>query len=997
MANSNAQQADSQHSSRPWYRRISFWLLFLFGLYSLLGWVVVPIVLEKQLVQILKDTADWDTRVDNIVFNPYALSLKVDNLSIDDPQREQIVAFDSLYVNFEALRSLGGTISLGEIDLQAPRVYLDIDDQGITNFQKAFASDTPDVEPEKASSEPVKLYFGRIAIASGRVNIADFSHGEEFNLTLSPLGLELNEFYTFNNEGGDYSLAISLGDNQGLNWQGQLGIAPFSSKGSLELSNIDLAPFWHYAEHYAPYWLHQGRLNLSGSYKTRANPDAFALTVSDAKLGLRDIGLATYEDTEDFVSLPSLDLGPMQFDLGKQSLSLGTLLVQQLDLAVLRDKEGALKLLEALENEPEATIANDPSEIAATEDSVAEAETETETETANNTKPETNDEAGFAWDIERIVLDQARVRWQDQSVEVTADIAVENINLVVKDLSHSLDSFVPYALEFSLQDSRHSLAGEFQPSALLVKGNLKLADLPLAIAQPYLSEMANVRINDGTVSLETDYDLDLNEAAKGSISAALTLDNLALSDTLMAKPLSGFTQLSVQPIRVELSPQSIDIDTVALDAPYGDVFVNEAGEVNLAQLVPASADPDSDETESGEAENEASENTDQPSPTDIRIGNIRISNGRFAFSDESQSPAYRTELAKFGGEITDISSDPAQKSQVQLAGNVDTVGKLTVSGTLNPLRSKGFSDLDIQVQNINLTNVSTYSQRYMGYPIEKGKLNLGMDYKIEDKHLDASNHIIIDSLDLGSYVDGPDASSLPLPLALGILKNHRGVIDVKLPISGDLDDPGFSLGNIIFTAFTNLITKAVASPFTILGSLIPGDEDISSVHFPAGLASLDAEEARTLQLLAEALEKRPDLNLEIAGIINEAADLPVLKQKRLEQALRSLGNNPLASREQLVNRWYETDQAGVIRAQMAADQIGSEAHLSALDQALMEKVSLDEVDTINLARDRANLIADTMTEQHGISPERIFLIQPKTVASQDDNSRVNLPFSINVR
>jgi len=1018
VASSNQQNhegSDRSGTAKPWYRRKTVWLVTLFALYSFLGWVIVPIVLEQQLTRILKETAGWNTQVENIRFNPYALSLTVETLDIQSDAHKPVVDFASLYVNFEALQSLGGTITLAKIHLRQPRVYLDFDTDGVSNFQKAFASDSPQPEPEPDTNDgPLKLFFGKLTIESGKVQIADWSQGEEFNMALEPLGLELSNFATYNNEGGNYDLSISLGDAQQIDWQGQLGIAPFYSKGRLALSNINLATFWHYLEDYSPYWLNQARLSVAGDYETRLD-ETLSLSIEKGDIRLQDLALANDNQSENFLALPKLEVGPLAFDLADNALSLGTILLDELSMQVIRDKENRISLLKPLGVYDESVAQTPESEPVTTDGTPSDQDTQqravvAETDETEN-KPdstENDNETPFSWNIDRLALNQATLQWQDQSLQDPADITISGIDLALKGLSDALQNMLPYALEFSINESRHRLAGELAPSPFAIKGDLAVNELPLDVVQAYLGDAANVRINDGSLTLASNYDIQIKDAVTGTLSSDLSIANLALSDTLTANPLAGFARLHLNPVAIDLDPLTVEIQQVDLVAPYGEILINEAGELNLAKLVRASNQSNDAEIEDTPDKNTPSgANTAQPeqavsaiddaSPA-ISIGSINIEKGRVSYTDASLSPAFNSRLDELSGSLRALSSDPKQQSELNLKGQVDKVGTLSVNGTVNPLGSSSHSDIDIQIQNINLTNVSPYASRYMGYPIEKGKLNLDMAYAIKDMYLDASNHIIVDSLDLGSREDSPDALNIPLPLALGILKNTRGVIDIKLPVSGDLNDPGFSIGHILFTAFTNLLAKAVTSPFAILGSIIEGSEDLSSVTFEAGQRELGANEARKLQLLAEALQKRPNLNLEITGIASRQVDVPELKKQRLNEALRALGNDPLDTRENLINRWYENDEAGRIRAQQPAEKIGSDEHLKALDEALLEKLKLDDALMSELAKQRANLIAQAMTEQNGIAPERIFVLASKVVDKQEQaSSGVDLPFSLNVR
>lgn len=111
-----------------------------------------------------------------------------------------------------------------------------------------------------------------------------------------------------------------------------------------------------------------------------------------------------------------------------------------------------------------------------------------------------------------------------------------------------------------------------------------------------------------------------------------------------------------------------------------------------------------------------------------------------------------------------------------------------------------------------------------GYCIDKGKLSIETTHRVEERRLAAEHRFVVNQLQLGERVESPNAVSLPLKLAVALLKNRNGVIDIDLPVRGTLDDPKFRLGPIIWKVVVNLLLKIVTSPFTLLGNLFGGGQ-----------------------------------------------------------------------------------------------------------------------------------------------------------------------------
>jgi hypothetical protein len=206
---------------------------------------------------------------------------------------------------------------------------------------------------------------------------------------------------------------------------------------------------------------------------------------------------------------------------------------------------------------------------------------------------------------------------------------------------------------------------------------------------------------------------------------------------------------------------------------------------------------------------------------------------------------------------------------------VGKVAPLKIAGTINPLTEDAFTDLTITLGGMDLTAESPYSGKYVGYRLSKGKLSLDLKYKVSQKQLEAENKVVVDQLTFGEKVDSPDATSLPVPLAVALLKDRKGRIDIDLPIRGDLKDPDFKYGKVVISTLLNLLTKIVASPFTLMGKLIPGggnEEDLQFIAFDPGSATVPDQEVKKFEALAKGLEERPGLRLEIAGTADPELD-----------------------------------------------------------------------------------------------------------------------------
>ncbi len=884
-----------------------FWLLLLFMLYSAFGWLAVPYIVKTQIKSNLESLAAWQSDIQKVVFNPYALSLELRQARIEDASGKPVLSFDRLFVNLSLFTSLGGSLAFDEISLEKPQVYLDLDNTGSTNFQRAFASENSvqDTEPTEPESGPVKLMFKRIRIDEGAIFFSDLSGDTPFELALSPLSLALEDFSTHHNEGGEYSLSASLNHAQRLEWTGKIGISPLQSSGRLSLSNIDASSFWHYVKDTSPYWLNKAKVSVSANYVISAQENDLQLTLDQAAINLDDLALADREGGTEWLTFKHLKVSPLSFDLKQLSLDLGHIALVEPKITLIRASDKSLNVLGPLASTETADQATEPLEPTASPE-----------EHANNRH--------FKWQLQDIKLTDGVVDWQDNALTQAASLAIRPLNLETGPISDNLSQAFPFQIQFAIADTNtaanaepavlSSIQGQLSPVPFTLEGSADLSALPLAQLNNYLNDLSHVAIASGHADLKADYQISLEDALSGRIHSTLTVKQLGLIDTQLNKPLNGFQQLSIGPVEVLFQPATtapnIRIEEVLLDDFYAELAVSETGELNVSQLLKTDSPPEAELPSSSEDATQPETLSESSSAGEFSLKRFKLNNTKIRYSDASLKPAFATQISALSGEINDLSSEVNAKSSVALTGKVDELGKLSINGTLNPLSESPNSHLLVRVNNVDMTIASPYSAKYAGYLIDKGKLELDLDYLINNSKIKAKNKVGLNQFTFGKSVDSPEATSLPLPLALGLLKDRKGDIDIDLPISGDLNDPSFKLSSVILNTFVNMITKIVTSPFSILGSLIEGADQLSEIHFVANSAALQEAQTQTLLKLAKALKQRPQLTLEIRAVADANIDR-YPETNRSQTELLQLAKERAQTLSQLIIQQGEIDPARV--------------------------------------------------------------------------------------
>nr|WP_241210434.1 DUF748 domain-containing protein [Vibrio ichthyoenteri] len=417
--------------------------------------------------------------------------------------------------------------------------------------------------------------------------------------------------------------------------------------------------------------------------------------------------------------------------------------------------------------------------------------------------------------------------------------------------------------------------------------DIDVQSLKLSQFQPYLATAVNATLTNGAVS--TQAKLNANAQGQVVVSGGVQVNHLSIRDNRLKKPFVKWRSLAVNKFNFDLQKSALAIDTLSLSQPYARVVINKDRSTNLGDLVVAqsgakASNTSSNSTKKGQSsKSKASAQQDKPFALSVR--RIVFNDGSAFFADNSLTPNFSSGIEQLKGTIGDVSSVPGTKATVDISGNIDRYAPVKVKGAINPLLEQPYLDLDVIFKSVELTTVNPYSGTYAGHYIDRGQLTLALNYQLENNQLKGSNHVVINQLKLGQASDSDLATSLPIKLAIALLQDSDGVIDLGVEVSGDVDDPEFSLGAIIWNTISNIITKAVTAPFSFISDLAGSDEELNVVAFEFGANTLTSEEQEELQTLGKALETRPKLTLTVDGAIDAVPDSQALAFNQFKQLL----------------------------------------------------------------------------------------------------------------
>lgn len=598
--------------------------------------------------------------------------------------------------------------------------------------------------------------------------------------------------------------------------------------------------------------------------------------------------------------------------------------------------------------------------------------------------------------VGRLAIEDLGFRFEDRALSGVAVQEIDGFSLLAEELSNEPKKKGRISLKSRI-NKKGSLKvdGSLQIYPLDVAVKVDTVAIPLLPLEPYFGQFLNLSLTRGQVSNKGEATARLDTAGlKAGYKGSFTLGNFVAVDKLNSADFLKWKSLHFGGIDFRLEPLAINIGEIALTDYFSRLILNEEGRLNVAEIVrkPASETANNDGTklETTVAAKEAAPAPEAARPIPIRIGKITLQNGTVNFSDLFVKPNYTVNLSKLGGRVTNLSSAADTVADLELRGSYANSAPVQIQGKLNPLAANAYLDIKADIKGVDLVGFSPYSGKYAGYAIEKGKLSLNVAYKLENKALSADNRLFIDQFTFGDKVDSPDATTLPVNLAISLLRNNRGEIDLNLPISGSLEDPEFSVGGLIVKVIVNLFVKAVTSPFALLGSMLGSGEELSNVEFPAGRATVDEAAGKKLGVLAKALNERNSLKLEITGRIHPELDREGFKHLGVERAmkaeklkdLKSAGEGKSLDEIDIAPEEYKRYLTRAYRAAKFPKPRNMIGMLKDLPVEEMEKLMLanapaSDGDLDQLGKERAEAVSAWLVNQGGVAAERLFLVPPK--------------------
>jgi uncharacterized protein involved in outer membrane biogenesis len=972
-------------------------LAALVGLYAWAGFKLAPRLITSNATGYVREHYGRELKLRDVRVNPFKLELQIGEMILPDKDGSPMLSWQQLSVDVAGMRSLSRrAFAFEDIRLSAPRIDLVHRADGNWNLLDLVPADAAPESPPPKSSTP-RLIVDHFEVAQGAGSFTDRTMAAGQTEQVTDINFSLRDFSTLVS-GNHFDLRAASPNIQSIRLEGSLSLDPVSSSGRVEIGGFSLPGImgtWMPA--FRPV-AESGLLEFAGDYELLVPQGPVDFKARIAQMKFTDLALRADGATESWVHVPAITIPDVALDLAAQQLTTGVIAIDQPRFVMVLDEEGNLNLLQYLPPEEAAPA----------------------TAGAAGSKP---------WQV-----GVGGVTLAGAEVDVTSHVEVREplhwriAPLQVSTGAIALPAKAPIDLRASGKidpDGEFAVSGNHDLDSGISKLAIDVSGLNLHLLQPFFEEQTQVAVRRGTSGAKGDLVIGGPEVVH--FAGTATVGDVHISDRLNGTDLLRWRKATATGVDIQLEPLKISVRDLLLQQLFAQLVIEPNGTTNIGvafsapgtmpradQPLPESAD-DEEEDEKGDrkpavatkvkstadTKSAATEPAEASEPLPVSIRKVRIVDGSMNFTDRTMTPQFATGIFAMNGTVTGLSATPGSVADVSIDGSVDRYAPVTIRGNVNYFAATTLTDLQLSFSNLEMTTFSPYAGKFAGYRIEKGKLNLETNYKIVDSQLDARHHIVIDQLQLGDKVESKEAVSLPLKLAVALLKDRNGVIDLDLPITGSIDDPHFRIGPIVWKMLKNLLVKVATAPFALIGSLFGGGEEMQYIDFAPGQSVLDAEGLKKLEALRKGMVERPGLSVDIPMVQDPARDSPALVaagwQLKLEAAAQTrfgdkakqpgfqdtLAANPQDQRKLMVTAyrtqfgkdptWPKPDGKDPEQKNRDPDAFAAEW----IEQQLRPTVVVGEQELFALGKARADTIQNALLQDGTVEPSRVFIIVQK--------------------
>jgi len=954
-------------------------------LYTIFGFVGLPLIVRSILPDKLASAINRKVSLEKVEINPYYLTLKLKGLAVTDQDNKTFMSLDEFFVNLQMVSLFKRALILKNVRIAKPYLQITRNADGSFNFSDLIAAKTPKTPSDTESKDPPIPDFAiqNVLIEAGRIAYADSSLAVPFETALESFDITLQSVSNQPDSKAVYTFSASTPDKEIIACKGTFSLFPLFSEGTLSIKNVLVKKYTPFYQDFIDFEIVDGTFGVQTGYQFKASDKPEVVTLSKASITVDSFQSQTKEDREKLIAVPSLSITNTDVDVLKQKITIGSVSGTKGYLMCKRFADGSLSLNRLIAVKALKAHAA-PSQLTA----------------APAPKP-------WHVNLKSIVFEDHTIRVQDLAPTYPVNVLLDQVKIEGKDLTTQPNSQgrVFVSMRWN-QKGNITVKGSVVADPVSADLAVNVSGLDIRSLQPYFTDKVKLIVTDGAFNAngKVHFSQQKGGAPTAGYQGEASITSFASIDRKEAQDFLKWKSLYLAGVNVGYQPVKIIVDQVALTDFYSRLIINPDGTINIRTIF--SPEDEAAEKAPPVTAKETSRATETLLP-DIAINTVVLQGGNVSFADLLTKPNFETNLAELGGKISGLSSAEESRADVFLEGSHGGSSPLEIKGKVNPLIANRFADVTVTFRDIELSPFSPYSGKYLGYILEKGQLTLELGYKLSDNKIQGKNRIFLDQLTLGDKVDSPEATSLPIKLGIALLKDRNGQIELDLPVNGDLNDPEFNIGKIVFKMIGNLFAKIISAPFAALGSMFGGGAELSYMDFEHGSAQINETMQEQLNKLITALYDRPALQLEIQGAVDPEKDRLALRQIEFDNLVKAQKLKDMAKKGQdtlpldevkIETQAYEKYLTKAYKASDIPKPRDALGRIKKLPVAEMEKLLYTDIDITDqdlrlLAHERANIVENYIIDSEKIDPKRLFIVEPASLADQEDKdkhqSRIN--------
>ncbi len=710
----------------------------------------------------------------------------------------------------------------------------------------------------------------------------------------------------------------------------------------------------------------------------------FQVTVSNLALKTGAVGIHSGDEKEPLIALSVIELADGAFDLQKKTMRAGLLQLSGGNTRIGRETDGSINILNAL-----AAHREQPSK-----------------------------DSGFSILLDRAEINSHAITVADRSLQPAVAYDLEQLRLVLSKIAWPFKGSSPLELALRVkQGGQLKAAGAVDLLKQTADIRFEATDVALAPLEPALRRDTTLTLASGKAGAAGR--LIWNGAGKPATlryTGSAAIIDLDLKTEGSAERLFSWQRLAAADIHLDTGENRLAIAQINVIRPYSKLVINKDRTTNLAGIMRPRTAP---------AKSAAADTAAAPSMA-ISMDRVSVERGELDFADLSLVLPFATNIKALGGSASGLSSAPESRASLKFEGRIEENGLARAEGTFQPFAPKKFTDIVATFRNVALSPLSPYTATFAGRKIASGRLSLDLQYKLDNSQLSGNNTVRLEQFTLGERVESPTAIDLPLDLAIALMTDSDGKIDLSIPVSGNIDHPEFSYGSVIWQTIRTVLTRIVTAPFRALGALFGSDaETLGDIVFDPGSARILPTEYEKIRRVAEGLQKRTQLKLVVQGLYHPETDSRALRiqvvradlalreglklvpdedpgpvgfdsaktQRALENMLNERAGGDAAAQFAAAFQKTAGREAGRVNAALAlvGRGAGDRELYIAMHQKLVELQPLPATALEDLAKARAAAITNAFTNRLKFDPARL---TGKPPAATDEATKSGVPLKL---